>query len=225
MKDVRSALSALGIRRSPEIIRSSPRVRSRLAALTFDDGPSIWTPPILDSLRDHGARATFFVLGASVRGREELLGRILAEGHEIGNHTLSHLDPAKASDEVLAEEIRRGGEVIAAACGRRPALVRPPYGGDAERFAAVARRTGVGPTVLWSVDPADWNSSEAGAIVEHVLQELRPGAIVDLHDGMPDNSSGAPSRQATVDAVAQILPELAARGYRSVTVSELIAAR
>lgn len=221
---IRRALSALLPRRAPEIISSWPSVRSSLVALTFDDGPSVWTSPILDLLRAHEAGATFFVLGNSVAGNEDVLKRILADGHEVGVHTLSHVDPAAVADDVLAEEIERGAEVIEAACGQRPALVRPPYGGAPERFAEAARVKGFGPTILWTVDPADWDQSEADPIVAHVLRELRPGAIVDLHDGMPENSSGAPSRQATVDAVAALLPELARRGYHAVTVSQLLAA-
>jgi peptidoglycan-N-acetylglucosamine deacetylase len=218
------ALSALLPGRAPQIVRSRPDVRSSLVALTFDDGPSVWTPRILDLLREHEAGGTFFVLGDSVAGKEDVLKRMLAEGHEVGGHTLSHVDPAAVTDDVLAEEIERGAEVIETACGRRPVLVRPPYGGAPERFAASARSKGFGPTILWTVDPRDWKESEADPIVAHVLQELRPGAIVDLHDGIPANSSGAPSRQATVDAVAALLPELARRGYRAVTVSQLLAA-
>jgi peptidoglycan/xylan/chitin deacetylase (PgdA/CDA1 family) len=225
MTTVRRRLSSLFSRRSADILCSRPVVRSRVVALTFDDGPSVWTQPILDVLQEHGARATFFVLGSSVPGKEGVLRRMLAEGHEIGNHTASHLDPAAVSDEALVQEIRRGAEVIEAACGHRPTLARPPYGGAPERFAAAARQAEAGLTVLWSIDPADWDKTEAAPIVEHVLQELRPGAIVDLHDGMPEESSGAPSRQATVDAVEHLLRELSAHGYRAVTVSELIAAR
>jgi peptidoglycan/xylan/chitin deacetylase (PgdA/CDA1 family) len=225
MTPVRRRLASLLARRSGELVRSRPRVRSRLVALTFDDGPSIWTPAILDLLAEHDSMATFFVLGCSVSGKEDVLRRIVAEGHELGNHTFTHPDPAAVSDEVLVDELRRGGDAIAQACGQRPALARPPYGGAPERFAAAVRRIGAGPTVLWSIDPADWDQVEAPPIVEHVLREMRPGAIVDLHDGVPADSSGAPSRQATVDAVEVLLPELAARGYRAVTVSQLMAAR
>ena len=225
MSNMRRKLASLVSRRPADLVRSRPDVRSRVVALTFDDGPSIWTAPILDLLEQHDARATFFVLGGSVPGREDLLRRILADGHELGNHTSSHPDPAAVSDEVLVDEIRRCAEAIETACGHRPTLARPPYGGAPERFAAAASQVGASATVLWSVDPADWNQEEAAPIVEHVLQEVRPGAIVDLHDGMPLDSRGAPTRQATVDAVAKLLPELIARGYRAVTVSELFAAR
>ena len=222
---VRRRLASLLSRRSGHLVRSGPHVRLRLIALTFDDGPSVWTPAILDRLAEHDAKATFFVLGSSIPGKEDVLRRIVAEGHELGNHTFTHPDPAAVSDEVLVDELRRGGDAIAEACGRRPALARPPYGGAPERFAAIVRQSGAGPTVLWSIDPADWDQVDAAPVVEHVLRELEPGAIVDLHDGMPADSSGAPTRQATVDAVAMLLPELAARGYRAVTVSQLMAAR
>jgi peptidoglycan-N-acetylglucosamine deacetylase len=210
--------------RAPAIIDSRPRVSEPLLALTFDDGPSRWTGPILDLLDEAGAKATFFVLGVSIYGREDVLHRIVGGGHELGNHTQSHPDPAQVSDEVLIEELRAAGEAIAAVAGRAPRLVRPPYGGDPRRVSRAARAVGAGPVIMWSVDPADWRQPEAGPIIEHVLEHVRHGSIVDLHDGIPPDSNGTPSRQATVDAVAELVPELQRRGYRLVTVSDLLGA-
>jgi chitooligosaccharide deacetylase len=86
----------------------------------------------------------------------------------------------------------------------------------------VAERVGLGPTVLWSVETFDWAESEADVIADRVLAAVHPGAIVILHDGVPDGNSGEPSRDATVRAVERLLAELPGRGYRLVTVSELL---
>ncbi|HET8652285.1 MAG TPA: polysaccharide deacetylase family protein [Gaiellaceae bacterium] len=193
------------------IVRSRPDLAAPLLALTFDDGPSEWTEPILALLAAHDARATFFVVGSSVSGREPIVAAARAGGHEIGSHTFSHPHPAALGDEDLREEIRRG----ALAADAR--LVRPPYGEDAQRFDRLAGELGLGPTVLWSVDPGDWESDDPGAITRLVVDGAESGAIVDLHDGRRE-------QRATVDALASILPELATRGLRSVTISTLLSA-
>jgi peptidoglycan-N-acetylglucosamine deacetylase len=193
------------------IVRSRTGLAEPLIALTFDDGPSEWTEPILDLLAAHEAKATFFVVGSSIAGREAMLERARAEGHELGSHTFRHAHPAALDDDELREEIRRG----ATAVGHPARLVRPPYGEDPDRFDRLAGELGLGPTVLWSVDPSDWEATDGAVIVERVLAEVAPGAIVDLHDGR------RPQR-ATVAAVAVLLPTLAERGFRLVTVSELL---
>ena len=197
---------------------------SRAIALTFDDGPSEWTPALLDVLREHGARATFFVLGSAVAGREGTLRRAVDEGHELGNHLDEHRDPVALSDEELVEQLQRAGRTIADAVGTPPRLVRPPYGHDARRVSRVAASIGLGPTILVSIDPSDWRAPNAEGIVRHVLAAARPGAIVFLHDGVPppDGSAATSSRMPTVEAVAELMPKLASRGYRFVTVSELL---
>ena len=206
----------------PELVFRRHDVRERVLALTFDDGPGDVTPAILDLLREYGARATFFVVAASLAGRENVARRAAAEGHEIGNHTFSHVDPARLSESELREEIVRAADRIADVVGAAPALVRPPFGSQPSRFARVAADLGFGPTVLWSVNPLDWQQPPAHAIVERTLAGVAPGAIVDLHDGFGAPPGGV-ERQGTVRAVAELLPVLAERGYRCVTVSELLA--
>ena len=206
------------------IVRSRDDVRANVIALTFDDGPGDWTPALLDLLRANGARATFFVLGESIAGREDVLRRAAAEDHELGNHTWSHRRASTLSDGDLREELQRTGARVAEVVGATPKLARPPYGEDAERFARVAAGLGLGPTVLWSVDPEDWREPPAAEIVAATLAGARPGAIVDLHDGFRRGSSSQ-TRQSTVDAVAELLPALDVRAFRCVTVSELLAAR
>jgi peptidoglycan/xylan/chitin deacetylase (PgdA/CDA1 family) len=193
------------------IVRERTGLEAPLLALTFDDGPSEWTEQILDLLAEHGARGTFFVVGSSIVGREATVERARAEGHQLGGHTYSHPHALELGDDELREEIRRGAEAV----GER--LVRPPYGEDAERFDRLAEELRLGPTMLWSVDPRDWEEQDARVIAERVLAGAAPGAIVDLHDG---RRAGQP----TVEALAEILPALAARGLRCVTVSELLEA-
>jgi peptidoglycan/xylan/chitin deacetylase (PgdA/CDA1 family) len=193
------------------IVRERTGLETPMLALTFDDGPSELTEPILDLLAAHDARATFFVVGSAVPGREATLERARAGGHEIGGHTFWHPHPSALDEDALREEIKRGAE----AAGPDAKLVRPPYGEDAERFDRLAGELGLGPTVLWSVDPRDWESDEAGVIAERVLAGAASGAIVDLHDGRRP-------QHATVEALATILPSLSSRGFRLVTVSELL---
>jgi peptidoglycan/xylan/chitin deacetylase (PgdA/CDA1 family) len=195
------------------IVRRRTDVVTPMLALTFDDGPSELTEPIVDLLGAHDARATFFVVGSAVAGRLETLDKARAGGNEIGSHTFSHPHPAALDDRELRDEIRRGAE----AAGADARLVRPPYGEDAERFDRIAGELGLGPTVLWSVDPRDWESDDSDVIAERVLAGAASGAIVDLHDGR------RPQRP-TVDALATILPSLTSRGFRLVTVSELLGA-
>ena len=207
--------------RRPRIVFNVPTREKRLA-LTFDDGPSEWTTAILAHLGAHGARATFFVLGSSIPGRENVLRRIAAEGHELGNHTYSHPELAELDGRRVREELRRTTELIQRTARVRPRLFRPPYAAADRRVALLAASVGLSPTVLRSVDPADWSGTSAGEIVATVLEGAGPGEIVCLHDGVSPNRSGSPSRQPTVDAVAELVPTLVAQGFELVTVSELL---
>jgi peptidoglycan-N-acetylglucosamine deacetylase len=180
----------------------------REIALTFDDGPSSeWTPQILDLLREHGARATFFLLGCSIAGREAILTRAVDDGHELANHAFSHTDPALLSDEELRAELTRTAALVEAVVGTRPRHFRPPYADTDFRVADVARSAGFDPD----------------AIADQILAEARRGSIVCLHDALPPDGAGTPSRQPTVDALTRVVPELARRRYRLVTVGELLA--
>jgi peptidoglycan/xylan/chitin deacetylase (PgdA/CDA1 family) len=203
------------------LVRSRKGLTERLIALTFDDGPSPQTPPILDLFAEHGARGTFFVLGQSIEGREEILARTALEGHEIGNHTYSHPHAVDLDDAELAHDIARCQRLLA---HLEPRVFRPPYGEDPLRCARVAAERGIPTTALWSIDPMDYVELDPQAIAGVILKEAAPGAIVDLHDGWPRKTSTAADRTQTVDALRIVLPELASHGYRCVTLSELLAA-
>jgi peptidoglycan-N-acetylglucosamine deacetylase len=210
--------------RAGVVFAAPRRYRRREIALTFDDGPSEWTEPILDLFGEHGSHATFFVLGSAIAGREATLRRAVAEGHEVGNHAFTHVDPATLPDDELEAEIWRTNELVRKTTGAQPRFFRPPYADCDWRVARVARRARMERMVLRSVDPADWNDPDADRIASQVLAAIRRGSIVCLHDALPPHDPvGIPTRTPTVDALRTILPALRTRGYRLVTVSELLA--
>lgn len=193
-------------------------------ALTFDDGPADWTGPILDILAAHGARATFFLVGSLVAERTSTVLRTATEGHEIGNHTWSH--PRLASecdDRRVYEELERTNEVLAGLLGRAPRRFRAPRYDVDDRVTAIAAQLGLVHT-RGDVAPPDYDArAKAPFIATFVLQRVKPGLVVGLHDGMPPAKLGmGASRDATVAAVAMIVPRLQKRGFELVTATELL---
>jgi peptidoglycan/xylan/chitin deacetylase (PgdA/CDA1 family) len=194
-------------------VRSGPAT-TKAVALTFDDGPSPYTPQVLDVLRAHGAHATFFVVGRNLAGREPLLQRMLVEGNEIGNKTWSERHAPAITRAGLDRELRLTSARIASIVPVRPCLTRPPYNEAVARHADAGAEAGM-TTALWTVDPRDFELRSPDVIAERVLAGVRPGGIVVLRDGGSD-------RWATVQALPRILTTLARRGYRVVTVSHLV---
>jgi peptidoglycan-N-acetylglucosamine deacetylase len=182
-------------------------------ALTFDDGPGAVTPALLEVLAAHGARATFNVLGGRIAGREALLRRVTAEGHEVGAHGWEH-DDHRVRPLRHARGVAATARAVADACGARPRIFRPPFGWTNRRSRLAVALHGL-TTILWDVDPRDHEEPGAEAIAARTLAVLRPGSIVLLHD---DRAELLPSAEA-VDAVLRALPR---RGLRAVTVSELL---
>jgi peptidoglycan/xylan/chitin deacetylase (PgdA/CDA1 family) len=183
-------------------------------ALTFDDGPSRFnTPRLLDLLAEHEARATFFVVGESIDGNEDILQRLVALGHEVGNHTFTHPHTHALTRDQLRHELDRTNEAISASSSD-VLFVRPPFGKDRRRTVSVAAELGQ-QVVLWSIDSGDSRGRTAEEIVAHVTRQARPGAIILFHDG------GKP-RPTTLEACSQIIPELSAAGLELVTIRELI---
>jgi peptidoglycan/xylan/chitin deacetylase (PgdA/CDA1 family) len=177
-------------------------------ALTFDDGPSrVQTPAILETLDRLGAHATFFEEGRHVRGREALMRQILALGDEIGNHSFHHpVDPGEA-------ELASTQAAIRAATGFTPCLFRPPYGEMNRVEKAAARANGL-ELVFWTLDSEDDAHPGVGPIRARVVRRAKPGSIVLLHDGG--------RHPQTVEALAGIVEGLKRRGFRLVTVTELL---
>ena len=191
-------------------------------ALTFDDGPSRWTGAVAEALERRGGRGTFFMRGEAVEDSPDIARTVARAGHDVGNHLWSHSDPERQSRAELQDEIGRTADAIYRATGARPALVRPPYCGAPREVARAARNGATRAVVLRSVDPEDWAGPSAEEIAERVLDRVGPGAIVCMHDGIPEGSSGSDTRAPTVAAVELMLPELERRGLEPVTVSRLL---
>jgi len=199
-----------------------------LVALTYDDGPSEWTVPILEHFAEHDGRATFFVLGNAIDGEERraTLRRTVAEGHEIGNHTFTHPgDLATLDEAVIREEIGRAQSSIREVAGVEPVHWRTPFLRTSERLLSVVSTLGL-THVGCSVMPGDWEL-DADEIAEGVRPHLRPGAVIVLHDGRPEDEPpelSRPTREETATATGTILEDMSRLGLRAVTVSELVAA-
>ncbi len=179
-----------------------------MLALTFDDGPSsVTTPVVLDTLEYYGARATFFVLGSMSKNNTSLLKRMSQLGCTIGNHTYGHPDLKKLSDKNIKSQFTRTDDIIKNAVGFEPTIIRPPYGSYNQRVMQAGEK----PFILWSVDTLDWKYRDAEYVKNHVLNNARDGAIILMHD----------IHASTAEAVKSIVPELLARGYQLVTVDEL----
>jgi peptidoglycan/xylan/chitin deacetylase (PgdA/CDA1 family) len=191
-------------------------------ALTFDDGPSQWTGPVLDLLREHKARATFFLIGARVRERPDDVHRILEGGHEVGSHTMTHPRLTEIGDEEVRAEILGGVEAVAEVLGERPRLFRAPGFHADERVLRIVAELEL-EAVFADVDPQDWRPGlDSHGIFSHAFVACRPDVIVDLHDGYPPPPTS--SRQdctPTVEALGHLLLALRGAGYELVTVSEL----
>lgn len=178
-------------------------------ALTFDDSPNgALTERLLDGLAVRGAHATFFLIGEQIAGQEDLVRRMAAEGHQVGNHTFTHLR-LDTTGQVGLRELEKTDALLRDTLGEGEYWVRPPWGFAA---AETLRETDV-PLIYWSVDTEDWNRSDASAIAETIVSNVRDGDIVLLHDAY----------DASVDAALRAIDTLAARGYRFVTVRELFA--
>lgn len=189
-------------------------VREPYVAMTFDDGPHPRnTPRLLDMLRDRNIKATFYVIGRNVDLYPALTRRIVAEGHEIGNHTYTHGNLTKMSDAKVREEMIKGRNSIAKAVGVQPRTMRPPYGALFQRQRAMIHAEFGYPTILWSVDPRDWQRPGPSVVTSRILSGTTPGAIILAHD----------LHAPTVDAMPATLDGLLRKGYKFVTVSQLLA--
>jgi peptidoglycan/xylan/chitin deacetylase (PgdA/CDA1 family) len=183
----------------------------RMVALTFDDGPSVYTPAVLAVLNHYHVHATFFEIGRQVGALGATSRSVIRAGDVIGDHTWSH--PVLTAANVAAQ-IDPTQRAIRTATGFTPCLLRPPYGIAPPGVVAIARSLGL-LTVQWDVDPADWSRPGAGVISQRVLSAVHPGAIVIMHDG-------GGLRDQTVAALRTIVPTLIDRGYHLVTVPQLL---
>jgi peptidoglycan-N-acetylglucosamine deacetylase len=198
----------------PQISFNFVHVDGPYIAMTFDDGPSEkLTPKLLNLLAAHHIKATFFVIGQNVAEHPEILQRAIHEGHEVGNHSWSHPNFGKMSDESVRRQLKMTEDAITNACGVRPTLMRPPYGSLSARQKRWIHEEFGYRIILWDVDPLDWKRPGAKTVTNRILAQTRAGSIVLSHDIHP----------GTIEAMPDTLSQLEAKGFKFVTVSELIA--
>lgn len=181
----------------------------KMVALTFDDGPHTkYTKALLDGLKEREVKATFFLIGESIEGKEDLVKRMSEEGHLIGNHTFYHTQLTKVSTEDACTEIWKTNTTIYEVTGKISEYIRPPFGEWNEKLSCAVEMI----PVLWDVDPLDWKYQNKDRIVKHVINNIKDGDIILLHDVY----------ESSVEAALEIVDRLKEEGYIFVTVDELI---
>ncbi|MGZ0152036.1 polysaccharide deacetylase family protein [Kribbella sp. WER1] len=189
---------------------SEARAR-RYVYLTFDDGPSTYTPQVLKILRAYGARATFFEIGQNVRRYPAYTRNVYRQGNSVQNHTWSHPDLRRVSWPVFRSQVLTADRVIRAQTGYTPRCLRPPYGGmdklEARRAALLGKKIRV-----WTIDTRDWSRPGSSVILRRALANVHDGSVILMHDG-------GGNRSQTVAALPTILRTLKARGFGFTTMS------
>jgi peptidoglycan/xylan/chitin deacetylase (PgdA/CDA1 family) len=189
-------------------------VSGKFIAMTFDDGPHPKnTPRLLDMLRARNIKATFYMVGSNVDLYPQIVRRVVAEGHEVGNHSYSHRLLSKMSDTEVRNDLTRCRDAIGRAAGVQPRTLRPPYGGLLQRQREWVHTEFGYPTIMWSVDPLDWKRPGPSVVCSRILTQTTAGSIVLAHD----------LHGSTVDAMPATLDGLLQRGFQFVTVSQLLA--
>ncbi len=212
MKKIVSFLLVLVLTVSlPLCLAPQTQAATKLVAITFDDGPSGYTPRLLDGLKERGAKATFFVVGNRIGSYPNVMRRLVNEGHQIGNHTTNHPQLTTLSAASIASELSYCESKLEAYGGDQMYSMRPPYGS----YNATVRQQSYGPLILWSVDTLDWQSRNADAVYNQIISKTTDGSIVLLHDLYPTSVTGA----------LRAIDTLQARGYECVTVNELFRRR
>ena len=188
-------------------------------ALTYDDGPGTSTAAVLELLEHHGARATFFMVGSEVERDPDLAREVMAAGHEIGSHSMHHLDHAQVTPGEAVADMVAGAQAIADRLGFEPRLYRAPYGRFVPETVAEADRRGW-TCVHWSALGEDWDASAtARSVTDCILPDLQPGAIILLHDSRRAKQMNP---EPVTGATALLLEGLAHRGLHSRAVSEIM---
>jgi peptidoglycan/xylan/chitin deacetylase (PgdA/CDA1 family) len=183
-------------------------------AMTFDDGPHATnTPKLLEMAAERHIKLTFFVLGECVEQNPDVLRQEVAAGHEIGNHSWSHPNLAKLSDANVRSQLQRTQDIVVQTAGIKPKLMRPPYGELTKRQRILVNHEFGYKVILWDVDPLDWKRPGSDIVAQRIIAGARPGSIILSHDIHPP----------TIAAMPQVFDALLARGFKFVTVSELLA--
>jgi len=198
---------------SEKITFTEVNVDGPYIAMTFDDGPHATnTPKLLEMAAERHIKLTFFVLGECVEQNPDVLRREVAEGHEIGNHSWSHPNLAKLSDADVRSQLQRTEDIIEKTAGIKAKLMRPPYGELTKRQRILVNHEFGYKVILWDVDPLDWKRPGPNVVAQRIIAGAQPGSIILSHDIHPP----------TIAAMPQVFDALLAKGFKFVTVSELI---
>ncbi len=209
----RNVISAIPIWRA-NIIKEAD-TKEKVIALTFDDGPSpSFTSKILDLLKIYNAKGTFFIIGEQAEKMPDLVKRQIKEGHEIGNHMYRHREVFQMPIPEIKADLEQSNQVIRSITGKKIRLYRPTSGYYNESIVGMAWGLEY-LVVLWSIDSKDWSGLKPSSIALKILKTVKPGSIILFHD-----LGGY--RDTTVKTLEIILPELARRGYRCLTISQLL---
>jgi peptidoglycan-N-acetylglucosamine deacetylase len=211
---VNAPASTLPAQPATKITYTDVNVDGPYIAMTFDDGPSgTNTPKLLDLAAKKHIKLTFFLVGECVADHPELVKREVAEGHEVANHSWKHPNLAKMSDEGVRHELQTTDDAISQAIGFRPKLMRPPYGELTQKQRLWVHNEFGYKVILWDVDPLDWKDRNASTVARRIIAGARPGSIILSHD----------IHATTVAAMPEVFDTLLAKGFKFVTVSELLA--
>lgn len=205
-------------RKFPALLVMKANTKDYRIALTFDDGPDTnFTPKVLDVLKKHHVKATFFLLGSRVDGHPQVVKRIHEEGHVIGNHTYWHPQLYRENLNLLRWEAAETDKAIKRVVGYSPKLFRAPYGGLTDRIVAELGRLNYS-VIGWNVDSLDWKQLSSAEVQKNVLGHVTPGSIILMHSGGNWNQD----LSGMVQALDVIIPKLRAQGFEFVTVTELL---
>ena len=197
-----------------------PRGTKKLA-LTYDDGPNDpHTGHLLDILSKHNVRGTFFLIGRYVTQRPDLVRRHVEFGNAIGNHTWDHPNLIFSTPQSLRSQLKRTSQAISDACGQKPNLFRPPFGGRRPGVFQTARALGMTP-IMWNVTCYDWKATSPETVERHAVRQIRGGDVILLHDG--GHLAFGTDRAHTVKATDALIRRYKDQGYEFVTIPEMLA--
>jgi len=191
-----------------------PRVSAekKHVALTFDDGPQrTYTAMILDALKEHDAKATFFVLGHRIPDMADIIKRIADEGHSIGCHSYNHLNLVLFKRDKISQQIDMTNALIREITGVETDIIRPPFGNRNDTLISIAKEKNMS-IILWNIDPRDWNTKNPDKVSDSILKNIKDGDIILLHDVF----------KSSAEAAVKVIETLTKRGFELVTVQELI---
>jgi len=198
------------------------KTKDKMVALTFDDGPHpIFTNKLLDIFKEKGIKATFFVTGEHIIKHREIVSRMIAEGHELGNHSYSHKNLIFKKSSKIKQDIQKTDDLLRELGVKEEIHFRPPFGrilfNASNALASLNKKV-----IMWNVPTKDYRENDSKVILSRIYKRLKPGSIIVLHDSGLDRNGKNIDRYATIEAVKKLTEELPERGYTFKTVSELI---